>query len=63
MEIGADNLRTHYDLIVVGTGPAGLTLAHKYEQITGNKMLMIESGRRSRDKQSCTNTFHGDRHW
>ena len=38
-----------YDLIVIGTGPAGLTLAHKYEQITGNKMLMIESGRRSRD--------------
>ena len=49
MEIGADNLRAHYDLIVVGTGPAGLTLARKYEELTGGKVLVIESGRRSRE--------------
>ena len=50
MEIGAEGLRAHYDLIVVGTGPAGLTLAHRYEALTGNKVLLIESGRRSREE-------------
>ena len=49
MEIGTDDLRPHYDLIVVGTGPAGLTLARKYEELTGGKVLIIESGRRSRE--------------
>ena len=53
MEIGADNLRTHYDLIVVGTGPAGLTLARKYEELTGNNVLVVESGRRSRDNNEA----------
>ena len=48
MEIGSDDLRAPYDLIVVGTGPAGLTLAHSYEERTGNKTLLIESGPRSR---------------
>ena len=53
MEIGTDDLRPHYDLIVVGTGPAGLTLARKYEELTGGKVLVIESGRRSRDSNDA----------
>ncbi len=53
MEIGADDLRTHYDLIVVGTGPSGLTLARKYEELTGGTVLVIESGRRSRENNEA----------
>lgn len=53
MEIGADGLRARYDLIVVGTGPAGLTLAHEYEALTGNKVLLIESGGRSREESGA----------
>ena len=53
VEIGADNLRTHYDLIVVGTGPAGLTLARKYEERTGDNVLVVESGRRSRENNAA----------
>ena len=53
MEIGAGDLRTHYDLIVVGTGPAGLTLARKYEEFTGGTVLIIESGHRSRDNNEA----------
>ena len=47
MEVSAGGLRARYDLIVIGAGPAGLTLARKYEERTGNKVLMIESGPRS----------------
>ena len=47
MEVGAGNLRARYDLIIIGAGPAGLTLARKYEERTGNKVLVIESGPRS----------------
>ena len=53
VEIGADDLRTHYDLIVVGTGPAGLTLARKYEELTGGQVLVIESGSRTRDNNNA----------
>lgn len=55
MEIGTGDLRAHYDLIVVGTGPAGLTLASKYEALTGDKVLVIESGRRSRENNDAQN--------
>ncbi len=47
MEIGLRDLRPSYDLIVIGSGPAGLTLAHKYEERTGNSVLILESGGRS----------------
>ena len=47
MEVGAGGLRKRYDLIIVGTGPAGLTLARKYEERTGNEVLVVESGPRS----------------
>ena len=47
MEVGAGNLRARYDLVIIGAGPAGLTLARKYEERAGNKVLMIESGPRS----------------
>ncbi len=53
VEIGTDDLKTHYDLIVVGTGPAGLTLARKYEERTGGKVLVIESGQRSRENNAA----------
>ena len=47
MEVGAGGLRRRYDLITIGTGPAGLTLARKYEERTGNEVLVVESGPRS----------------
>ena len=47
MEIELRDLRPSYDLIVIGSGPAGLTLAHKYEERTGNSVLILESGGRS----------------
>ncbi len=35
MEIKFSDLRPSYDLIIIGSGPAGMTLAHKYEERTG----------------------------
>lgn len=60
VEIGTDDLRTHYDLIVVGTGPAGLTLARKYAELTGGTVLVIESGRRSRDNNDAQKSCLGE---
>ena len=48
MEISIDNLSRSYDLIVIGSGPAGLTLAHRYDDLTtSNRTLIVESGSRS----------------
>ena len=47
MEIGINNLRQSYDLIVIGSGPAGLTLARRYDELTTNRVLIVESGSRS----------------
>ena len=48
MEVGINNLRQSYDLIVIGSGPAGLTLAHRYDDLTiNNRTLIVESGSRS----------------
>ena len=48
MEIGINNLRQSYDLIIIGSGPAGLTLAHRYDDLTiNNRTLIVESGSRS----------------
>ena len=47
MKIEFSDLRPSYDLIVIGSGPAGMTLAHKYEERTGNSVLILESGGRS----------------
>ena len=43
MEIGSDDLRAPYDLIVVGTGPAGLTLAHSYEERTATRLCLLRA--------------------
>ena len=47
MEIKFSDLRSSYDLIVIGSGPAGMALAHKYEERIGNSVLILESGGRS----------------
>ena len=48
MEIGINNLNQTYDLIVIGSGPAGLTLARRYDDLTtNNRTLIVESGSRS----------------
>ena len=47
MEVGIDSLRQPYDLIVIGSGPAGLTLARRYDDLTTSRTLIIESGSRS----------------
>ena len=44
MKIKAEALAASYDLIVVGAGPAGLTLARKYAALTTKRALVIESG-------------------
>ena len=36
-------LEKHYDVIVVGTGPAGGTIAHQMSE-SGLKVLMLEKG-------------------
>ncbi len=33
-----------YDLIIVGSGPACLTLARKYDEFTTGKTLIVKSG-------------------
>lgn len=48
MEISVDDLRQSYDLIVVGSGPAGLALARRYDDLTtASRTLIIESGSRT----------------
>ena len=48
MEINVNNLSQPYDLIIIGSGPAGLTLAHAYDDLTTNdRTLIVESGSRS----------------
>ncbi len=47
MEVDLSNLRGSYDLIVIGSGPAGLTLAHKYDALTTGRTLLVESGPRT----------------
>ena len=43
-----DNLRKSYDLIIIGSGPAGLTLARRFDDLTTNtRTLIVESGSRS----------------
>ena len=47
VEIDIGNLSQPYDLIVIGSGPAGSTLAHAYDDLTTSRTLIIESGSRS----------------
>ena len=47
MEININNLSQPYDLIVIGSGPAGLTLARAYDDLTTSRTLIVESGSRS----------------
>ena len=48
MEINRDRLKDPYDLIVIGSGPAGLVLSRKYDDLTAGKrkILIVESGHR-----------------
>ena len=52
MEVAPGDLRARYDLVIIGAGPAGLTVASKYEERTGNKVLVIESGPRSETRDN-----------
>ena len=48
MQIDLSTLsRDPYDLIIVGSGPAGLTLARKYDELATGKTLIVESGHQS----------------
>ena len=47
MEVRLSNLRGSYDLIVIGSGPAGLTLALRYDALTNGRTLIVESGYRT----------------
>lgn len=52
MQISVDNLRRSYDLIVVGSGPAGLTLARRFDDLTAaSRTLIVESGTRKNAPQ------------
>ena len=44
MKVEINSLRKPYDLIVIGSGPAGLTLARKYSELTSDNVLIVESG-------------------
>ena len=44
MTLVSEPARGGYDLIVVGAGPAGLTVARKLEALTAHRVLIVESG-------------------
>ena len=44
MTLVSEPARGGYDLIVVGAGPAGLTVARKLEALTACRVLIVESG-------------------
>lgn len=45
MKVELNTLRELYDLIVIGSGPAGLSVAYKYNELTTDKKtLIVESG-------------------
>ena len=44
MIITANQLASSYDLIVVGAGPAGLTVTRKHAALTDRRVLLVESG-------------------
>ena len=49
MKIAAQQLASSYDLIVVGAGPAGLTLARKHAALADRRVLLVESGPEASD--------------
>lgn len=45
MKVELNTLRDSYDLIVIGSGPAGSSVAYKYDELTTDKKtLIVESG-------------------
>ena len=44
MRISAEQLAESYDLIVIGAGPAGLSVVRKYADLSGGRVLIVESG-------------------
>ena len=44
MTLVSEPARSGYDLIVVGAGPAGLTVARRLEALTAHRVLIVESG-------------------
>jgi choline dehydrogenase-like flavoprotein len=55
MYVKHDNIKESYDLIIIGSGPAGITLARKFEKLNGpNKSaLIIESGKQLQGKSEA----------
>ncbi len=56
--------RTHFDVIVIGTGAGGGTLAHRLAG-TGKRILMLERGDylpRERDNWDSTAVFVGGKY-
>lgn len=53
MKVERNRLREPYDLIVIGSGPAGLTLAHKYDELTTGNVLIVESGGESNSNHAA----------
>lgn len=56
MKVDRHSLREPYDLIIIGSGPAGLTLAHKYDELTTGNVLIVESGDESYTEQDAGNS-------
>lgn len=56
MKVDRPSLREPYDLIIIGSGPAGLTLAHKYDELTTGNVLIVESGDESYTEQDAGNS-------
>lgn len=44
MTVVAQPARGGYDVVVIGSGPAGLTVAKKLDELTASKILVVESG-------------------
>lgn len=57
MKVERHSLRKPYDLIVIDSGSAGLTLAHKYDELTTESVLIVESGGESDTDHAPTNSM------
>ena len=48
---------THYDVIIVGGGPAGLFAAYYLSEHSDNRILLIEKGKKAQERNCPISTY------